>query len=365
MTEMLILIKNKPTIKMKLHMRNSILAWIVLFMPLAVLSQDNIDKLIKEGVGLYDKQDYTGALSKFDAALQLQSNHDVAMYEKSLCLIRLERYSDAADLLKKVLDISKDPGLRSQAYANYGTALDLDGKPQESLKIYKKGIKEFPDNYMLHFNKGVTEAGLNDLDAASQSFQYSASLNPKHASSHNGLGRTTMGESRIKGVLAIFTFLLVEPEGRRAKENVGLLNSLIMKGVSRKDDKNVTINIDASTLDKKKPKEDDFSSAEVMLSLLAASSPDSLKTDADKMSYQLEMLISLIDERNEKDKGFFKNFYVPFFIDMKKGGMIKTACYVALTSSGKEDIFKWQNENKSTVEDFLKWVEEYKWAKKE
>lgn len=348
-------------------MRNIIISWICLLMPLAVLSQADVEELIQEGISLYDKQDYEGSIEKFNAALALQPNHDHALYEKSLSLIRLKKYNEAGDLLKKVLDVSKDEDIRSRAFANYGTALDLDGKAKESLKIYKQGLKEFPDDYMLHFNKGITETGMNDLDAAEQSFQNSASLNPKHASSHNALGRVAVNESRIKGVLAIFTFLLVEPEGARAEGNVTLLNRLIMKGIRRTDEKSVTINIDASTLGKKKPKEDDFSSAELMLSLLAAHVPDSLndKTDADKMAYQMEKLISIIDESDKKDKGFFKNFYVPFLVDIKKEGMIKTACYVALTSSENEDIFKWQNENKTTVENFLKWVKEYKWAKKE
>src|SRR5687767_6344745 len=101
-------------------MRNIIISWIFLFMPLFVLSQDDIDKLIEEGIGLYKKQDYRSAISKFDAVLQLQPNHDHAMYEKSLSLMRLERYSEAIDLLRKVVEVSKDPGLRKIAFANYG-----------------------------------------------------------------------------------------------------------------------------------------------------------------------------------------------------------------------------------------------------
>jgi predicted negative regulator of RcsB-dependent stress response len=327
-------------------------------------AQDAAD-LIQDGVSLHEKGDYKAAIAKFDAAIALRPPNDEAMYEKSFSLIGLKRYDEAIAVLKKVLDISKDARIRRLAYVNYGTVLDYQGQKKESIKLYSKGIREFPDSYLLHFNKGITEVGLNLPEDAIASFKSSVALNPMHASSHNALGRMISDKSRIQAVLSIFTFLLVEPEGKRAEENVKLLNSLIMKGVSQKDEKNITISLDMGSAGKKKSKDDDFSSAEVMLSLLAARTPDSLvnKSEADKLNHRMETLIAVIDETNKKDKGFYKNFYVPFLIGLKNSGQLQTACYIALTASGKEDIFKWQNENKQQIEDFFKWRNEYKWPK--
>jgi tetratricopeptide (TPR) repeat protein len=343
-------------------MRNILfLLALVFFSPFA-FGQD-ADQLVKDGIALHDKGDFSGAVAKYDAAIQLQPGHALAMYEKSFSLISLKKYDDAASLLSRVLDISKDRNIRLKAYVNYGTVLDFKGDKKQSLKIYEQGIKEFPEEYLLYFNKGNTEVGMNYADDAIASFKKSVQRKPMHASSHNALGRMLADKSRIQSVLSLFSFLLIEPEGKRAEQNLDLLNKLIMKGVSRQDEKNVTINLDMGALDKKKNKEDDFSSAELMLSLLSASTPDSLKTDADKMSHKMESLIAIIDETNKKDKGFYKNFYVPFFVDLKKNDHIRTACYVAMTSSDKEDIFSWQRDNKARIEKFLEWLEGYKWAK--
>jgi tetratricopeptide (TPR) repeat protein len=346
-------------------MKQTIISFLLVIFSHLAFSQGEADQLVKEGVSLHEKGDYTGAIAKFDAAIQLQPNHGEAMYEKSFSLMALKRYDEAADLLNKILKESKDPEIRRLSYVNYGTVLDYKGEKKQSLKVYEDGIKEFPQSYLLYFNKGITEVGLGYTDDAISSFKNSVRRNPLHASSHNALGILVADKNRIPGVLSMFSFLLIEPEGKRAEQNLAMLDKLIMRGISRKDDKNVTINLDASVLDKKKSKEDDFSTAELMLSLLAASVPDSLKrkTDADRMSYQLRTLISVIDETDKKDKGFYKNFYVPFFVDMKKNDLITTACYIVMTSSGKEDILSWQQENKEKVDDFFGWLEKYKWPK--
>lgn len=344
-------------------MKHIIISFLLVIFSQLAFSQGEADQLVKEGVSLHKKGNYTGAIAKFDAAIQLQPTHEEAMYEKSLSLVTLKRYDEAADLLNKILKESKDPQIRRLSYVNYGTVLDYKGEKKQSLKVYDDGIKEFPQSYLLYYNKGITEAGLGYMDDAISSFKSSVRRNPLHASSHHALGILLADKNRIPALLSMFCSLLIEPEGKRAEQNLVSLDKLIMRGVSRKDDKNVTISLDPSALDKKKSKEDDFGTAELMLSLLAANVPDSLKTktDADRMSYQIKTLIAVIDESDKKDKGFYKNFYIPFYVDMKKNDLITTACFIAMTSSGKEDILSWQKENKEKVDSFFDWLEKYKW----
>ncbi len=344
-------------------MKRIIISFLLVIFSQLAFGQGEANQLVKEGISLHKKGDFTGALAKFDAALLLQPTHEEAIYEKTLSLIELKRYDEAMDILNKILKESKDPDIRRLSYVNYGTVLDYKGDKKQALKVYENGIKEFPQSYLLYYNKGITEAGAGNMDDAVNSFKNSVRRNPLHASSHNVLGILHADKDRIKGILSFFCFLLIEPDGKRAEQNLVILDKLIMRGISRKDDKNVTIQLDPSALDKNKSKEDDFSSAELMLSLLAANVPDSLKTktDADRMSYQIRTLIAIIDETDKKDKGFYKNFYIPFFKDMKKNDLVTTACFIAMSSSGKEDIMNWQDENKGKVDSFFDWLEKYKW----
>src|SRR6185369_16766782 len=119
-----------------------------------------------------------------------------------------------------VLKDCKDAETRRLAYVNYGTLLDYKGDASGALKIYEKGIKEFPDSYLIYYNIGITQTGKGDDEDAVVSFQKALQRNPYHASSHNALGRQLINKSRIKGVLSLFDFLLIEPTGSRAKQNL-------------------------------------------------------------------------------------------------------------------------------------------------
>ena len=53
-------------------------------------------------------------------------------------------------------------------YSNYGTALDYLQKPDEAINIYSEGIKKFPADYNLYFNRGVTEYTQKDIEKATE-----------------------------------------------------------------------------------------------------------------------------------------------------------------------------------------------------
>ncbi len=349
-------------------MKQLLLSFLALCFVLTTVAQSEVEKLIDEGIELHDKGDYNAAIAKYDAALQLDPASYMAMYEKSFAYMAMKKYDESEDMLKKLLKECKDPAIKKLCFVNYGTILDYKGETKKSLKIYDEGIKEFPDHYLLHFNKGITLSGMKEDEDALKCFQNAIRCNPYHASSHNAAGRTVAGTNRIPAILAMFSFLLVEPEGKRAEQNLILLNKLIMKGISSNDGKSINISIDAGLLDtKNQKKDDDFSSAELMLSLVAASNsvPDSLgaKTEADRLSYKLQLLIGMIDETKKKEKGLFKNYYVPFFSEMKEKNHLTTACYIVHTSTGKDDIKKWVDENPLKVELFLDWFKNYSWPK--
>ena len=331
-------------------------------------AQDELRRLIGEGIVLHDKGDYEGAIVKYDAALKLDPVNAEAKYEKSYTLIELKKFQEAIELSESLLNECKDPKYRQLAFVNYGNALDYRGEGEKAEAMYNKGIKEFPDSYLLFFNKEISQTGMNKSVEAIESFQQSVTLNPMHASSHNALARSQYDKNRIPSILVFFTFLIIEPTGKRAEKNLELLNTLLFKGISKEENGNITISIDPGVLDKKKKnKDDDFSSAELVLSLMGAdnSVADSLgaKTEADRLDYKMGLLTGMIDEaKKNKDKGFFKRFYIPVMVEMKAKGFVKTASYIAMQSAGNSDITEWVKKNNDKVEEFYTWFRGY-WKK--
>lgn len=337
-----------------------------------VHAQKDVTSIIKEGIDLHDNGDFQGAIAKYDEALVLDPESYLAMYEKSYSFMQLKKYDEAEELLKTVLKKSQEKNLRVSCYVNYGTLLDFQGKAKKSVEIYDKGIKEYPDNYLLYFNKGITLNGMDDEDGALTNFISAAQRNPRHASSHHAIARTVLDNNRIVSIMALFTFLMLEPESERATQNLDLLNKLIVKGISQSENGSTIISIDKMLLDdkskkrnKKKGNEEDFSSADFMLSLLgasAASVADSLglKTEADKMSYKLQMLISVLDE--SKNNGVYSKIYLPFLKEMKRKEYVQAACHYIMIGSEDKEVVQWIVDNKQQVLEMLEWFDSYQWA---
>ena len=101
----------------------------------------------------------------------------------------------------------EEEGLK-MVYVTYGNALDGLNKTDRSIEVYDEGLKQFPDFYLLHFNKGITLWSVKKYNDALLCFQMSK-LNPKHASSHNAIARVSkINDTRIPALLAYCRFFL-------------------------------------------------------------------------------------------------------------------------------------------------------------
>lgn len=331
-------------------------------------SQSEADSIINQGVDFNDRGYYEKAIAKYDEVLTKDPKNYRAYYEKAYTYSEWRMYDSCIRICKFILDNFKDDPQNKAVFVTYGSALDDLGQSEEAVKVFNRGLKKFPDFYLLYYNKAITLIKLNKSEEAEKALETVLINNPFHASSHYILGRIMGRARRIQAVLSLFSFLLIEPQGERAVQGLDLLNQLLTQGITKGENGNVTINIDESVIDKKnKHKDDDFSSADFMLSLLGADNkvPDSLgaKTDADRLGYKMQMLIGMIGETKKGEKGFYKNFYVPMFAEMKEKNLVNSACYIVMSSKDDPEISKWLDENKDEVKKFYDWLKAYEWNK--
>lgn len=325
------------------------------------------EKLVDEGVALHDKGDPDGAIKLYDKALELDKDNLLAITEKAYSLIAQEKMEECITYCKRAFETHpKEPGLRN-VYVTYGNALDAQKKPGKALEAYDEGIKLFPDYYQLHFNKAITLSTSNKTEEAIESFQKSAALNPSHASSHNALGRLTgFKKQKIPAILAYCRFLSIEPESKRAKENLSAL-LLLMKGNIEKTGENaITITISPDLLGdgnkKGKPKPNDFSSTELILSMSATLDYDDKyknNTAVEKFIRKMETLCSSLDETQKDNSGFYWEYYAPYFIEMKKNNLVETFSYIAFASTETEDVANWLKAHSSETDHFYEWLNVY------
>lgn len=333
--------------------------------------KEDAEKLVNEGIIYHDKGDYNGAISKYDKALELDKDNLYALTEKAFSLLSLQKYDESIKYCQKAIaTYPGNKGLKT-VYVNYGNASDALKKPEKAIAVYDEGIKQFPDFYQLHFNKGITLSNIKKYNEAILCFQKAIILNPKHPGSHNAIARlSNINQNRIPTLLAYCRFLALEPSGNRAKENLSSLQKIMKGNVEETGKKSVTVNIDpkglGDTTADGKPKENSFTSTDLILSLNAAMDFDETnkqKTEVEQFIRKFETVCSSLKETREGNYGFFWDYYVPYFTEMKDKNLLEAYSYIAFSSSDNPEVSKWLKAHKNETDKFFEWSKSFSWKK--
>ncbi|MBE7170640.1 MAG: tetratricopeptide repeat protein [Williamsia sp.] len=353
-------------------MKTSVLI-IFLFFCSAAFTQDKeaAEKLVKEGVAFHDKDEFDSAIAKYDQALQLDKDNLAALAEKAVTLVSLQKYDESIKTCQKAIETHAGEKDLNIVYVSYGNATDALGKTDQSIKIYDQGIKLFPDYYQLYFNKGIALIGMKRYDDAMQCFQKSVMINPEHPGSHNAIARiSNLSDKKIPSLLAYGRFLSVEPTSTRAKENLASMQKIIKGNAEKTGDKSITINLSTDMVNgatkKGKPKENDFSMTEMILSLSSALDYDDKFKDqkeVERFIRKFEGVCSSLKEKN-KNYGFFWEYYVPYFVEMKDKGFTETFAYIAFATSEDPAVTDWLKSHQAELEKFSEWSSNFAWKSK-
>lgn len=332
-------------------------------------NQEAAEKLVSDGIVYHDKGDYKGAIEKYDQALSLNKDNLVALAEKALTLLTMQKYDEAIVCCRRAIDVHSGDKQLNSVFITYGNALDGAGKPGKAIGIYDEGIAMFPDSYMLHFNKGITLNGMKQLDEAILSFQMAVRLNPKHASSHNALARLLdIKKKRIPAVMAYARMLILEQGSERAQTNLTYMQSVLGGNANKTGKNTISINIDAGSLSDTtsdgKNKENSFSSTDLIIQMTGALDfEDTKKSAVEKLASKFETLCASLSETKKDNFGFYWVYYVPYFVEMKEKKFIETFAYIAMASSDDKKVAKWLKSHKDEVANFYDWSREFKWLK--
>jgi Tfp pilus assembly protein PilF len=327
--------------------------------------KESADKLVSKGISLQDARHVDSAISTYRQALELDRNNLLALAEMAYSLLSIDQYDESINYSKRAIKTHpRDPVLKT-VYVSYGNALDGLGKADKSIDMYNEGIKQFPEYPLLYFNRGISQNELHKTEAALLSFQKSATLNPNHAGSHNALGHVLFNMNSIPSLLAFCRFIALEPGSSRAAQALENIQKIMNAHVSKKDEGRLSVSISPDMIDQKeKNRENNFSSAELMLALSAALDSDSSninKTAVEKFIRKFSLLCGYLKETEKDNYGFYWDYYVPYFTDMKDRGFVITFAYIAYTTSKTPDVTHWLDSHKSEIAEFYKWSDEFKW----
>ena len=325
----------------------------LLLLSLSASAQYTLDQLVSKGIKLHDEGKYDEAIVVYEEALKMEKNSSLVNYEMGYTYFAMKDYKSSIKHLKKVIKANGDHLM--QAYTIIGSAYDDMGKPAKAIKTYEEAIKDYPDHYLLHYNLGLTLYRQGELDEAEKSLINAIKLNAGHKTSNYLLGIIKAEQNRrVESLLSLYFFLLLEPDTDRAKGAYATIQKLMGKGVKRTGEKSIQLNVSLGGDD------DEFSAANLMISLLAAgneSEENKNKSEQQLFYENTESIFGVLNETGEDKPSFWRETYIDFFSALKEAGHMEAFCYYISQTQG-EDVHKWIEENEDKLTAFAEWVEE-------
>ena len=87
------------------------------------------------------------------------------------------------------------------------------------------------------------------------------------------------------------------------------------------------------------------------------------KSEVEKFHATLDMMCTTMKDGQEKNSGFYWDYYVPYFVEMYEEDLTLPFSYIVFASSGEKYVKKWLDKYSGMVREFFKWSDKYEWYK--
>lgn len=307
-------------------------------------AQAPVDKLIRQGVSLHDKGKYADAVACYRAALDLMPNSMPATYEMSLSYLWLKDYANAIQYSSEIIRAGYEP-LLTDAYIVKSTALAESKRLDECIELLNEAIERCGDEYLLHFNLGLTYFNQKNNKMAIEQLQKAIEIDATHSSAFlmYAYALNDSGEW-LKSFLAYHFFLLLEPNTERSKEAFSDMMDII----------SANIPVDSPLL-----LPEDGVNRKLIYNNIKSKQPISTQpilqykffVDASRLIF---FTLSEL-EANEKNNLLW-DFFVPTYNEILNSNYFDVYCRYVSVAAYPESL-EWWNSNKEKVDDFIDWFE--------
>ena len=323
--------------------------------PLIAISQKNIEEksaidLIQEGLDLYEKEKYDESINSYSKVSLNDTNYSVAQYEIALSYFALDDYSKAITTLKELINLNLLYAHNNDMYTLLGSAYDENGQLDKAIETYNIGIKKFPKNYSLYYNRALAFSKLKKHKEAIEDFKTAITCKAGHASSHYQLGLYATHEGHYtEAALSFITYLILDPNSQRANEVISILENL---SNGEYDEKSKGFTWD---------EEEDYSQLnEFFKNKVALEKAYKVKLTIDAAyARQLHFILSNI-KYDKENPGFWNQTYIPFLLDIYQNDKFDEMILFSLQASGSDKVQSKLKSKKSKITDFLKFAQQ-KW----
>jgi len=330
-----------------------LLAAALLFFVLQVSAQKsgliNSGELLVQSVKLNQDDKHKDAIALLQKVSRSDTNYNKVLYELSY-----SAYLDSNfELSRKYAEegLKRFPHESTNWYNLLANACDDMGEHEKAIGYYDKLIAENKNSAQGHFNKGVTLYRLKKYDEAKKCFQQCVLVDPFYVSAHYFLGTLAMEEGRVpEAMMSYATNLLLNPGNRYTSRVVQAFSSLAK----------MTDEATAKAAKRKSSRTDDFDMVqEIIVSKISLDKKYKLKASLeDPIVRQLQVLCEKV-EFNAADKGFWMQYYVPFFSRLLADDHFEPFVYHIFGELEIKSINTWLSKNKKDVAAFKEMADNY------
>lgn len=186
----------------------------------------NINKRIRQGIDLYDKGEYEGALKYFMRLDKSYPDNGNLHYEIANTCYVLEDYGTALDFAERARD--ELPGI-DKIYILLGNIFDNLNNPEEAVNQYMKAVRINPESDSAWFNLGIAYYNEGKYSDALDALKESLNINRSGSSTLYALGYTCLRLYTPDMAEKFFRrFIELEKDSERSVEVRNVLKTIIL-----------------------------------------------------------------------------------------------------------------------------------------
>jgi uncharacterized protein len=298
----------------------------------------NSGEVIEAGKISYDSGNYERAIKKYLTISERDTNYQTMQAELALCYLATKEYDKVLEMCDKALKVPSEN--RSHLLRSKAIALDKKGEYEKSIALFEKTIGEYPFDFVLIYNLGVTLINTKEYEKAKDCFFRALSINPFHSGSHLALSRISILQGRkVHGMLPMGIYLSINPSDN---ERLVLINNVVTNQVT--DEGSIT-----PTGVNSFEKLDQIVRAKMAMD----------KNFKSQFSFdfaivkQFEMVMEQLATSTVLPDDRIANYYGSFYKLIKEKNLIEPFIYNLLTSTQNEQVKKWNKKNEKTLKAFF------------
>ncbi|NJM25580.1 MAG: tetratricopeptide repeat protein [Bacteroidia bacterium] len=297
----------------------------------------NSGEVIEKGKILYDSGRFDDAVLTYKAIDRRDTNYVYMLSELAMAYLGAEDYPNAINAAEEGITLSSI--YKAHLYRSLAIALDRGGHFEKSVETFNKAIAEYPFDYSLHYNLGITYFNHKEYEKAGTKFFETLSLNPFHGGSHFNLGKLMVLQGRkTQALMALGIYMGVSPSDNGALvylEHV-LKNEIPEEGSVETNEPNHFARLD-----------------QMIRAKLAMDKGFKSNIPADvAVVKQFELFFDQMPKGIDNPDDPWLSFYLSTYQALKAAGHNETFIYHIVTSAPLDKAEKWRKKNDKQLKDF-------------